>query len=150
MNQTVLITGAGGRIGRMLRARLARPGRTLRLADTGPQQPPAPGEAVEIVTADITDQVDMGCACVGVDAVVHLGALKTEDTWENLIRVNVGGARTVLEAARAAGVRRVLLASSVHAVGFYREHGSRPEPAGVPAPSGPDGVPAQVPLRPDS
>jgi uronate dehydrogenase len=150
VDQRILITGAGGRIGRMLRHRLARPGRTLRLADRGRQDEPDAGEAVELCTGDITDAEFMAVVCADVDVVIHLGALKTEDTWENLIRVNVGGARTVLEAARGAGVPRVLIASSVHAVGFYREPGTRPEPAGVPAPSGPDGVPAQVPPRPDS
>jgi uronate dehydrogenase len=150
VDQRILITGAGGRIGRMLRGRLARPGRTLRLIDRGRQQEPAPGEAVELLTGDITDAAVMDAACVDVDAVVHLGALKTEDTWENLIRVNVDGARTALEAARRAGVPRVLVASSVHAVGFYRAPDSRPEPPGVPAPTGRDGVPALLPMRPDS
>ncbi len=150
MDHLILITGAGGRIGRMLRGRLARPGRCLRLADQGPQREPAAGEVVELCTGDITDPGFMDAACDGVDAVVHLGALKTEDTWENLIRVNVDGARTVLESARQAGVPRVLLASSVHAVGFYRAPGAHPGPPGVPAPVGPDGVPAAVPMRPDS
>ncbi len=150
MDHRILITGAGGRIGRMLRGRLARPGRRLRLADQGPQREPAAGEAVELCTGDINDPGFMDTACDGADAVVHLGALKSEDTWENLIRVNVDGARTVLESARQAGVPRVLLASSGHAVGFYRAPGSHPQPPGVPAPLGPDGVPAAVPMRPDS
>jgi uronate dehydrogenase len=150
VDQRVLITGAGGRIGRMLRDRLVRPGRGLRLIDRGGQTEPAAGEAVELLTGDITDPETMAAACAGVDAVIHLGALKTENTWENLIRINVDGARTVLEAARGAGVPRVLLASSVHAVGFYRRPGSCPEPSGVPVQCGPDGVPALVPVRPDS
>ena len=150
MDQRVLITGAGGRIGRMLRDRLARPGRVLRLIDRGAQREPADGEAVELLTGDITDPGTMAAACAGVDAVVHLGALKTENTWENLIRINVDGTRTVLEAACGAGVPRVVLASSVHAVGFYRRPGSRPEPAGIPVQSGPDGVPELIPIRPDS
>jgi uronate dehydrogenase len=150
VDQRILITGAGGRIGRMLRHRLARPGRTLRLADRGRQDEPDAGEAVELCTGDITDAEFMAVVCADVDVVIHLGALKTEDTWENLIRVNIDGTRTVLEAARHAGVPRVLLASSVHAVGFYREPGASPEPAGVAAPMGAEGVPALVPVRPDS
>jgi uronate dehydrogenase len=150
VDQRILITGAGGRIGRMLRGRLARPGRILRLADRGKQDAPAGGEAVELCTGDITDAGFMDQVSAGVTAVIHLGALKTEDTWENLVRVNVDGARTVLESARRAGVPRVLLASSVHAVGFYRETGTSPEPSGVPAPTGADGVPALIPVRPDS
>jgi NAD(P)-dependent dehydrogenase (short-subunit alcohol dehydrogenase family) len=150
VDQRILITGAGGRIGRMLRGRLARPGRILRLADRGAQDAPADGEAVELCTGDITDAGFMDDACAGVDTVIHLGALKTEDTWENLIRVNVDGARTVLESARRARVPRVLLASSVHAVGFYQEPGTAPVPSGVPAPAAADGVPALIPVRPDS
>jgi uronate dehydrogenase len=150
VDQRVLITGAGGRIGRMLRDRLVRPGRVLRLIDRGAQSKPADGEAVELLTGDITDPATMAAACAGVDAVIHLGALKTENTWENLIRINVDGTRTVLEAACGAGVPRVVLASSVHAVGFYRRPGSCPEPAGIPVQSGPDGVPELVPVRPDS
>ncbi|HEX8346431.1 MAG TPA: NAD(P)-dependent oxidoreductase [Actinoplanes sp.] len=146
----VLLTGAGGRVGRMLRTRLARPGRVLRLVDTGRQEPAAEGEAVELIVADVTDAARMAAACAGVDAVVHLGGVPAEDTWDTLMRVNVDGARTVLEAARQAGVTRVVLASSVHAAGFYRRPGSRPQPPGVPAPIGPDGVPAHLPMRPDN
>ncbi|MEV1288854.1 NAD(P)-dependent oxidoreductase [Micromonospora sp. NPDC049679] len=148
--ERVLITGAGGRIGQMLRPRLAAPGRTLRLLDRVAQPPAEPGEAVEVVAADLSDVDAVRQACTGVDAVVHLAALKTEDTWENILRVNVDGTRTLLDAARVAGVRRVLLASSIHAAGFYRREGTTPEPAGVPAPSGPDGVPSDSPPRPDS
>jgi nucleoside-diphosphate-sugar epimerase len=150
VDECILITGAGGQIGRMLRGRLGRPGRMLRLADLGRQREAAPGEAVEVCSGDITDVCFMDTICADVDAVVHLGALKSEDTWENLVRVNVDGARTVLESARRAGVPRVLLASSAHAVGFYRKPGSLPSPAGVTAPGGADGVPAALPMRPDS
>nr|MDT0662401.1 NAD(P)-dependent oxidoreductase [Micromonospora sp. DSM 115978] len=82
--------------------------------------------------------------------MLHLAALAGEDTWENLLRVNVDGTRTVLAVAQRVGVPRVLLASSIHAAGFYRRAGSTPSPAGVPAPGGPDGVPAGVYPRPDS
>lgn len=150
MQQRVLVTGAGGRIGRMLRGRLARPGRVLRLVDLAGQAPAEPGEPVELLTGDLTDPGFTATACAGVDAVVHLGGIPTESTWENLLRVNVDGTRVVLEAAHAAGVPRVVLASSIHAAGFYRAPETAPEPAGVPAPTGPAGVPATVPPRPDS
>jgi nucleoside-diphosphate-sugar epimerase len=149
----VLITGGGGRIGRRLRTLLAAPDRTLRLLDAGPQRPPEDGEPVEVLTGDLTDAEVMDRACAGVDAVVHLAAIATEDSWPDLVRVNIDGTRTVLESARDAGVRRVVLASSIHAAGFYRRPGvPRPDavPGGVPAPAGPDGVPADLPPRPDS
>ncbi|MEV7226824.1 NAD(P)-dependent oxidoreductase [Polymorphospora sp. NPDC051019] len=146
----ILVTGAGGRIGNYLRERLPRPDRALRLLDVGPQTPPAPGEPVEVLRADLTDAGAVAAACAGVDAVVHLAALRGEDTWENILRVNVDGTRTLLEAARVAGVPRVVLASSIHAAGFYRRAGAVPEPSGVPAPAGPDGVPSGSVPRPDS
>jgi nucleoside-diphosphate-sugar epimerase len=134
----VLVTGAAGRIGSWLRPRLARPGRVLRLLDTGPQDPPAPGEAVELVTADLTDPAAVATACDGADAVVHLGAIPVEDEWANLLRVNIDGTRTVLEGARDRGVPRVVLASSIHAVGFR----SRAD--------GEVAVPSTIPPRPDT
>lgn len=144
----LLVTGAAGRIGRQLRPRLADSGRTLRLLDAADQDAPAAGEAVRLIRADITDPAAMAAACAGVEAVLHLAALAGEETWERLLRINVEGTRTVLEAARAAGVPRVILASSIQAAGFYRRPGSDPRPAGVPAPTGPDGVPAAAPARP--
>jgi hypothetical protein len=147
----VLVTGAGGRIGRALRSRIASPDLVLRLFDAADQQPPGPSEPVEVVTGNLTDPASVAAACAGVDAVLHLAAIATEDDWANLVRVNVGGTRTLLESAREAGVRRVVLASSIHAAGFYGRPGASPSPlGGVPAPAGPDGVPAGLPPRPDS
>jgi uronate dehydrogenase len=112
---TVLITGAAGRIGSMLRPRLARPGRTLRLLDIAELRA-GPGE--EAVQASITDLAAMTGACQGADAVIHLAALAGEDTWERILDVNIQGTYVTFEAARRAGVGRVVYASSNHAVGF--------------------------------
>jgi uronate dehydrogenase len=76
--QHVLITGGAGRIGRTLRAGLAAPDRPLRLLDLGEQEPPGPGEPVEVVRADLGDRDAVRRACAGVDAVVHLGGIPTE------------------------------------------------------------------------
>jgi uronate dehydrogenase len=136
---TLLVTGAAGRIGTMLRPRLARPGRVLRLLDTAPQEPPAAHERVELVTGSITDPELVRRACAGVDAVVHLGGLSGEAPWPDIADVNITGTQVVLEAARTAGVTRVVLASSNHAVGFR----SRDE-------AGADGLPADVAPAPDT
>jgi uronate dehydrogenase len=137
---TVLITGAAGRIGTMLRTRLARPDRVLRLLDVVDPPTAADGEYVEVLpAASISDLAAVRKACTEVDAVIHLGGLPVEDTWENILAVNIDGTRTVLEAARQAGVPRVLLASSNHAVGFERRSEAPPE-----------GLPADVPPRPDT
>jgi nucleoside-diphosphate-sugar epimerase len=113
----VLMTGAAGQVGSMLRPRLARPGRTLRLLDVAPVE--GVGEAEESVTASVTDLAAMVDACAGVDAVVHLGGVPTEAPWDVIAEVNVGGTANVFEAARRQRVGRVVFASSNHAVGFH-------------------------------
>lgn len=119
MTQTIALTGAAGNIGTLLRPRLARPGRHLRLIDTAPQAPAAPGEAVRVLHGDITDLAAMQAAFTGADAVLHLAGFSLEERWEDILEVNIHGTRQVLEAARRAGARRVVLAGSNHAVGFH-------------------------------
>ncbi len=65
MQERVLITGAGGNMGRMLRTRLAAPGRNLRLLNRSPLPPPLPGEAVETISASVTDFSAILAACEG-------------------------------------------------------------------------------------
>jgi uronate dehydrogenase len=114
----ILITGSSGRIGSMLRTRLARPGRTLRLLDVVP--PPAgtgvPGK--DAIVASVTDMAAMTEAAAGADAIIHLGGVSGEAPWQQILDVNIQGAYTVFEAARRAGVPRVIFASSNHAAGF--------------------------------
>jgi hypothetical protein len=111
----ILVTGAAGLVGTMLRPRLARPGRTLRLLDTAPITA-GPGE--EAVTASVTDLDAMTEACRNAAAVVHLGGVSTEAPWRQILEMNIDGTYAVFEAARRAGVGRVVYASSNHAVGF--------------------------------
>jgi uronate dehydrogenase len=111
----ILITGAAGRIGTMLRSRLAAPGRTLRLLDLTPVVP-GPGE--EAIEASVTDMDAMTAACRGADAVIHLAGIPGEAPWERILDVNINGAYVAFEAARRVGVPRVIYASSNHAVGF--------------------------------
>src|SRR3984957_5411 len=101
----------------MLRSRLAAPGRVLRLLDVPPIPAPfEPGE--EAMTASVTDMAAMTAACAGADAVIHLGGIPGEAPWERILDININGAYTAFEAARRAGVPRVIFASSNHAVGF--------------------------------
>lgn len=139
MSETVLITGANGVVGRLMRPRLAREGRVLRLLDVVRPEDPAEGEAVEVIEASVTDEAAMRAACEGVDAIIHLGGISVEGPWADILSVNIDGTRVVLEAARDAGVRRVVLASSNHAAGFYDLDA---------APEG--GLPADVFPRPDT
>src|SRR6195952_4163925 len=131
--ETLLITGAAGRIGGMLRPRLARADRTLRLLDLAAVDDP--GEREEVVTASVTDLDALTDACRGADAVVHLGGISGEAAWSAILDVNIHGTFTVFEAVRRAGVPRVVFASSNHAAGFH--------PAV-------DLVPDDLPARPDT
>jgi uronate dehydrogenase len=114
----VLITGAAGHIGRALRAGLARRYALLRLADIAPQAPAGAGE--EVVSADITRLEALLPAMQGIDTVVHLAGIPDEDSWQKIRDMNIEGCYNVFEAARQAGVKRVVFASSNHAVGFHR------------------------------
>jgi uronate dehydrogenase len=114
-DSTILITGAAGRIGSMLRPRLARPGRTLRLLDVS-EMTAGPGE--EVIRASVTDLAAMTQACRGAAAVIHLAGIATEAPWQQILDVNIHGTYVAFEAARRGGASRVIFASSNHAVGF--------------------------------
>lgn len=115
--QRVLITGAAGRLGRVLRNGLAKPERILRLLDIA--QLGSPREREEIWTADATNLAEMVDAMAGVDVVVHLAAYPEEAPWETIFPLNYSLTYAVFEAAHRAGVKRVVFASSVQAVGFH-------------------------------
>ncbi len=119
MSERILITGAAGSIGTMLRPRMARPERGLRLLDIAPLPPAQPGERVETVAADITDLPAVRSAAADIDAIIHLGAISHESDWNRILHTNIHGTYSVLDAARSTGVPRVILASSNHAVGFH-------------------------------
>jgi uronate dehydrogenase len=111
----ILITGAAGTVGKILRPRLGKEGRVLRLLDIAPM---TPGDGEEVVTASVTNLDAMTVACEGVSAVIHLAGISGEAPWEQILDVNIQGAYVAFEAARRAGVPRVIFASSNHAVGF--------------------------------
>ncbi len=112
----VLITGAAGRIGTWLRGGLPERGWAVRSLDVVPVPDERPGE--EQVVADATDLSAMVDATTGTSAVVHLAGLVGEHPWPSISRVNIESTYAALEAARRAGVRRVVLASSNHATGY--------------------------------
>jgi uronate dehydrogenase len=112
----ILLTGAAGEIGTFLR-KLLKDRYELRLSDRTPIDTLAAGES--FVPADLADLDAVRRAVRGVDGIVHLGAISSEDSWERILPANIIGTYNVFEAAREAGVKRVVFASSVHAVGFY-------------------------------
>jgi uronate dehydrogenase len=119
----ILITGAAGRIGGYLRSRLVRPDRVLRLLDIAPL---AAGEGEEVVQGSVTDLDTLTEASRDVEAVIHLGGIPTEASWEDILETNINGTYHAIEAARRAGVSRFVFASSNHAVGFLPRRPDRP------------------------
>lgn len=107
----VLITGAGGIIGHTLSEGLRDVFDLVRTDADG---------SGEVTGLDVRDLDACIAAFQGIDTVVHLaGAASPQSDWETVLDLNVVGTRTVLEAAHRAGVRRVVLASSNHAMGMY-------------------------------
>ena len=114
---TILITGAAGIVGTGLRRELAGQFDKLRLFVRAPIENLAPGE--EQVIGDITDIESLRRAMVGVKGVIHLAGCTTDADIEQQIDGNIRGAFNLYEAARDAGVERVVFASSHHVVGYY-------------------------------
>jgi len=114
--KTILITGAGGGVGTHLRQQLAG-NYALRLSDIRRLKP---GAGETFVQGDVANLDDMLRATQGVDAFVHLGGYSVEGPWEDILNANIVGCYNAFEAARRNGVKRILFATSNHAVGFYR------------------------------
>ena len=130
----LLLTGAAGGLGRELRRRLPAHCDVLRLSDVADLGTAAPAE--ELMPVDLADADAVLALLQGVDAVVHMGGVSTEQPWEAILPANIVGAYNLYEAVRRQGVRRVVFASSNHVTGFYRQ--DEVIPAG--APPKPDGL----------
>jgi len=113
----VLITGAAGGIGRSLRESLLGVYRVLRLSDRVPLAPARTGEEVDLT--ELSDMAAVERMVDGVDGIVHLGGISGESEWESILQSNIAGTYNLFEAARRAGVQRIIVATSNHAVGFY-------------------------------
>lgn len=115
----VLITGATGGIGLVLVEALAS---EYELVQHG-RTPRTPEQHKVLRKADLGDFDQVLPLMEGVDTVVHLaGAAAPDSTWDEVLQANIIGLRNVLEAARQAGVRRIVYASSNHAMGMYDRH----------------------------
>ena len=111
--ERVIVTGGSGRLGRYVVRDLMTRARVTVL-DLNP-----PDERVAFVEADVTHLAAVRGALAGHDAVVHLAAidLGVPAKPEEFVRVNVMGTWNVLQAAHEAGIRKVVLTSSVAATG---------------------------------
>ncbi len=116
-SKTVLVTGAEGTIGTLVREHLGERYR-LRALTRSPQE-------FASHVADIADLDAIRPAFEGVDAVVHLAASPAVETpWAEILPNNLIGTYNVFEAARQAGVGTVVFASSNHAIGMYELDGA--------------------------
>jgi len=116
--RSVLLTGAGGRIGSAFRQETGERYR-FRLADLQTENlTQTPGEGHEVLRLDVSDPAACAAACAGIDTVIHLAADPSpEAEWEpSLLPNNIRGTLNVFRAASEAGCQRVVFASSVHAI----------------------------------
>ena len=106
----VLITGAAGRIGQVMRAGL-KERYDLRLLYRRTVLPAAPGE--EVFVGDINDTDVLEEAVDGVDAIVHMaGDPRVDAPWEAVLEANIKGMYCLYEAARKKEVRRIIFGTS--------------------------------------
>jgi uronate dehydrogenase len=133
MLSRLLITGAAGGLGRVLRTLLAPYAQVLRLSDV--QDLGAAASNEELVPCDLADAAAVHALLDGVDAVVHLGGISVERAFAPILQANIAGVFNLYEAARKLGVKRIVFASSNHVVGFYKQT---------------DKLDADSPMRPDS
>jgi uronate dehydrogenase len=128
----VLLTGAAGGLGKVLRPRLRPRCTLLRLSDLVAMDPPQAGE--QVVQVPLEDRVAVDALLEGMDAVVHLGGISTEQPFDAILQANFVGTYNLYEAARRQGVKRIVFASSNHVTGFYRQD---------------EVIDATMPVRPD-
>ncbi|MFE6040123.1 NAD-dependent epimerase/dehydratase family protein [Streptomyces sp. NPDC056452] len=111
--RTVLLTGAAGGLGTLMRGLLPAYGYELRLFDVIPIE----GEP-DAITADLGDKEALREAVRGVDAIIHLAGISLEASFDKILRSNIEGTYNLYEAAREEGVARIVFASSNHAIGY--------------------------------
>ena len=128
----ILLTGASGQLGTRLRQWFTARGRSFLATDI---VAPADGAAVELVDLANGAEVDR-LMIQDISAVVHFGGMASEAGWQTLLEANIMGTYNIFEAARKAGVTRIIFASSYHVQGMY--------------PTGGEPVAPEDPYRPDS
>ena len=130
----LLLTGAAGGLGKVLRERLRPFANIIRLSDISPMAP-AEGPHEEVVPCDLSDKAAVHALCEGVDAICHFGGVSVERPFEEILEANIKGVFHIYEAARRHGIKRIIFASSNHVIGFYKQT---------------ETIDAHAPRRPDS
>lgn len=112
----ILLTGAAGDVGRRITPMLKAAYPEVVLSDL---KQPADLHGLPFVKADLADMTEVQASVAGIDGIVHLGGYSVEGPWEAIHSANIQGCYNLFEAARLAGVKRIIFASSNHAVGFH-------------------------------
>ena len=118
MTGRITVFGGTGFIGRHLVALLLRSGATVRVAVRHPSRVPVATEsrqAPELIQADVLDDISIGDAIAGADAVINLVGILTETARQTYRAIHVEGARRVALAAQRHGVMRVIHMSALGA-----------------------------------
>lgn len=117
--ERLLLTGAAGALGRVLRQGLKPYTGALRCSDIAAMEPAGPGE--EVVPCDLADKAAVDRLVAGCQAVVHLGGVSVERPFEEILEANIRGVFHLYEGARRHGAKRVVFASSNHVIGFHKQ-----------------------------
>ncbi len=115
----LLLTGAAGGLGHILRESLKPFADTIRVSDIA--QLGVAKDHEEIMLCDLADKAAVDELVKDVDAIVHLGGISTEHSFENILEANIKGVFHLYEAARRHNVKRVVFASSNHVIGFHKQ-----------------------------
>jgi uronate dehydrogenase len=115
--EKILVTGAAGGIGTRMRKLLPAVYKDIRWSDIRKPDDLAANE--EFMAADLADHGAVEKIVAGVEGIVHFGGFSVEGPWDAIHQANIIGCYNLFEAAYRAGVKRVVFASSNHAVGFY-------------------------------
>lgn len=128
----LLLTGAAGGLGTLLRERVKPWTETLRVSDIANLGTASENE--EVVICDLADKAAVALLVDDVDAVLHFGGISLEEKFEPIMQANILGLYNLYEAVHKSGIKRVIYASSNHVNGYYKTS---------------EKVNAEMPLRPD-
>lgn len=115
----VLVTGGSGRAGEYIMAELAAHGHTSINGDKAPPPPTAHDSGALFQKVDFTDYGQTVSIMQGVDAVIHMAAIPAPnmDAEHTVFRVNMLSNWNILEAAEIHGIKKIVMASSINALG---------------------------------
>ncbi len=117
----IVLTGAAGRLGGICRAPLAKMCDELVSTD---RVDGIDGLAANETYAqvDIGDRAAVYALLEGADMVVHFGSIADEASWDEIFHSNILSAHHIWEGAYQRGVKRIVFASSIHAIGMHKKH----------------------------